>query len=195
MRAKKGSITVEAVFIIPIVIFVILALCYMTFYMRDKVKIEKLLNQTAEKSSLFIKRQRDFATEEIQYENINSRSLFYIIKNLSKEKIYIEEYLKEQLKQNLLLGELEYLEIEITSMRVQIKTYISIHIGIFYIQKYFTKTGLLLCQEAQVQVYRPEEFVRAYTTINESLSQSNGYRKIKEYLEKIQGIIKNERRE
>ena len=78
----NGSYTVEAAFIMPLILFVIIALCYLSFYMHDKIIIQSLADDAGYKVSGYKKHESDFEEVfftlllEIAKLMIASKSLF-----------------------------------------------------------------------------------------------------------------------
>lgn len=110
----KGSITVEASFIMPIVIFTIIALIYMAFYAQDINRIQSSTDISLHKASFALKHSSDLVTGRVFYENIGDRGVFFALLDNSAQK---EEAIKK-LMERYLSGKLYMLK----EFRVKIVT-------------------------------------------------------------------------
>jgi Flp pilus assembly protein TadG len=93
----RGSYTVEAALILPIILFIIAGLLYLGFYLHDKVKIQSIIDDTSTRGREQIQYEADLETGLIDYSAYRKRSVLYPYFNDSTEKEYkLNTYLTEQ---------------------------------------------------------------------------------------------------
>ena len=63
-KLEQGSMTVEAVFVFPIIIFVLIAILYMSHYMADKCKGQSIIDLYAQEQALCLKGQYPLGTSQ-----------------------------------------------------------------------------------------------------------------------------------
>ena len=73
-KEERGSMTVEASFVFPIVFFVLLAVIYMCFYQVDKNNAGTIVHQAAEELAVYMKEQ------EMDEKTLSEHNLFYFLK-------------------------------------------------------------------------------------------------------------------
>lgn len=115
-RRKKadGSYTVEAAFILPIIIFVIIACLYMGFIVHDNVRIQTVLKRSAGMAQDRLSHSREVETGDIQYRNLNEK-----IRKKQVEK-EIGEYIKKELEKGVFLAEIQEQSVKISLLRVSV---------------------------------------------------------------------------
>ena len=100
---ERGSMTVEAAFIFPIVFFVVLALCYFTFLMCERVKLQAAVNTLVQEQAVCVK-DNTVIGKERNYANILDKGAFYYLSDLSEQKSAFNKQLQTQAKNTLILG-------------------------------------------------------------------------------------------
>ncbi|MFT4143249.1 MAG: pilus assembly protein [Mobilitalea sp.] len=119
-RFAKGSITVEAAFVIPIVFCVIFILLYLAFFLHDKCKIQGIVDQALYKTGLSIKYEADIS-KNITLEQLKEKSIFTVITGYGEdEEIKIEEYLDEKLFKGFFLLKVSSIEVTVERFKVYI---------------------------------------------------------------------------
>ncbi len=82
----SGSITVEATFVMPIVLIVIFALLYLSFYLQDRNKIQAAIDLSLFQASTALKHPAELVTGRTNYDEIRSRGVFYSLYDTSDNK-------------------------------------------------------------------------------------------------------------
>ena len=104
----KGSYTVEAALILPIILFIIIGLLYLGFYLHDKVKIQSIIDDTATRGRELIQFETGLETGLIDYSSHQNRSFLYPYFTDFKEKENkINTYLKKQLNTALFITKID----------------------------------------------------------------------------------------
>lgn len=185
-----GSYTVEAALIMPIIIFIILAIFYMTFYMHDLVRINQILDRAAKKENGIIKHIADYETGTIKYEKINERGVFYLLlSSFENETSILTDSLEEELKRGLFITKIEEVEAKVDGKKIKIIIKFSRNISLFGVRKFFQTINRGTKIEEEYLVYHPTEFIRAYEALNSTMDELEGYKKIKEKLKKLLKIL------
>lgn len=162
----RGSFTAEAALIMPLIIFVILALIFLIFYLCDRIKIQNILHEGLEKAVLQVKRPGSFDGEEIYFEHINDRGpLFFLTGSLEQEREELEGFLSAGLERGFYLAGPGILEIMLDHQRAGAEIVIRPNIPIPQVKKYFKRVPLIV--KAQIGIHNPAEFVRIYTVLGE----------------------------
>lgn len=180
----KGSITVEAVFLIPILLFVILAFMYMGLYFYDQIYIETAAQNLALEEEQRIRYTVD-ETGKIKYNQESVKGLEKLLNNTSYEENFVDQKLKEIMNKSLFLGELKTTSIEIKTEKIKIQVVSVISSLTKAIGVYLPKTNRVSKHVIKMTVHNPEEFVRGYTAVAEIVEESNGGGKIKATLQKL----------
>ncbi|TCT11646.1 TadE-like protein [Natranaerovirga pectinivora] len=98
----EGSFTIEAAFIMPIIIITIITLIYMTFYLHDMTYLQSVANNTAMKGAQSLKYiDVDMNTMNINYENINNRFIYWRNTNLNHRRGDLKSHFNNQIKNKL----------------------------------------------------------------------------------------------
>lgn len=167
---SQGSYTVEATFIMPIIIVVIAALIYMSMYMHDKNRVKVVLDQEIIEGNYTIK----YGTG---IEDINNQGIFFpLFGNFQDKEKFMKEKVKENLRKGMFLGKAEDIFVEADYNKINIQVLVTMDISMFGTNKDFIvkTTG---------RVYHPAEFVRKIDGIEGIGENIKGYDKMKEKLQ------------
>jgi hypothetical protein len=184
---SSGSITVEAAFVMPIVILIIFALIYLAFYLHDINKVQGVADLTLHKAALTVKHEADIATGEVTYEDINDRGIFYmLLGNTEKEEEEITELCEQELSQGLFLVKIRSIKVEAGNFNISIAVETAAEITLpglshlFYVFPDKTITG-------EHVVHNPAETVRCTEVILETASDIKGVDELKKKIENMIG--------
>lgn len=181
MKPKlEGSITVEAVFVVPIVMLVIFSLCYEGFYLYDKVELQSILNEAVQKEERMLRQISDFETEDIKYKKIKERAIFYCLQDFEAKEQALIRYIKGQCKERLYFLKLNEIESKISHEAVQVWVKGSIAIGGGQWGHYLKRDFLIVREEAKAQIYKPSEFVRCYQVMPDSCLNKQAKKQLKQ---------------
>jgi Flp pilus assembly protein TadG len=185
-KELQGSYTVEAALIMPIIVLVVIALCYMSFYIHDKIRIQSILNAAVLKSNLYIRHLSDFYTGEIDYSKINDKGVFYYIKdNLEEENKVLKTYLTDELQSGLFFMNLKSVSVDLNYWSIKVHTTLKLNFPFRTIKSYFSERDTVVELSSMISVHNPPEFVRGYTAMDEIMSGAKGYNKVKDKLSSI----------
>lgn len=183
----------EAVFVVPIVFFVILSLMYLTFYLHDRCVIQSALNEILNEGENALLHPCISNTEDIDYENINGYGvLFPVHTNALAEcrKGQMEENIKnlllEKLEGNLWGGRIDTVCAVIDWKKECASVKWSMPLP-FSVLPYFQGIGQEYELKREFGVASPAEFVRIFDSIHEVLCGMEGYQKAEEQVSKLMG--------
>ena len=182
-KLEQGSMTVEAVFVFPIIIFVLIAILYMSHYMADKCKGQSIIDLYAQEQALCLKGQYPLGTSQ-NYTKILEKGVYFYLSSLTKE-------VREQLAESLLMGEVSSVAAKVSYNSIIITAKIKLTIGISRVKEFFTGTPLEYTIDTKIPVHNPEEFIRAYTALAGTMDEGKGEKSIKKKLREIKGKSKN----
>lgn len=186
-ETERGSMTVEAAFIFPIVFFIVLALCYFTFYMCDRVKLQSVVDGLAQNQAICVKDDTTLGKKR-DYANILEKGVFYYLSDLSGQKTSFNKNLQSQAKNSLILGKVTKVESEVSHTKIQAKVTVNVNIGIGQVKQYLTGTPLQYQITATAPVHNPAEFARAYLALGETMDSVKGVDSIKKNLKGLKKV-------
>jgi len=182
---KDGSITVEAVLIVPIVLLAVFFLIYLAFYLHDMARIEGTMDKALMKASYVFKHDADFTTGEPYYETINDRGVFYMLfGNTQQEKKELEKYVKEQLAAGLFIVKVSGIKAEVDKRNIALRVETSLTItnkGVMNLFKQYTKKILVRKSTA----HDPAETIRLTEVILDTGDKIKGVDALKSKIEQF----------
>ncbi len=181
---SKGSFTVEAALVLPIVLFVILAVIFLSFYLYDVCRIEGITDKILHQAAMRMKHESTLATGEIDYQNINDRGVFYLITgSTEEEEAEIEAYLWQELTTGLLCTEVT--NIKVTAGKRKVTAAVEAESGVLIkgIWNYFRPKGFVY--EIARPVHNPAESIRFSEVILETGSKIKGLDALQEQITNI----------
>ncbi len=180
-----GSLTVEAAFVLPMVLMLTFALIYLSFYLHDLCRIRGITNGTLHQAALAYKHEVSLETGDIHYEELNERGIFYRITDSSEQEEKAMNYhIINELSEGLLLSRITAVDSEVRtlslSVSVQVKTIVILPIfGRLFENFTYTKiTG-------SYPLHDPAETVRACEVILHTGAQIKGAEQLKNRLQEL----------
>lgn len=183
-KGERGSMTVEAAFVFPIVFFVVVALCYFTFYMCDRTIIQGTVQELVEKESICVKEDTVLGKKR-DYSKISEKGIFYILKDLSSQNTDLSKELTKQGKEKLNLGKITRVDTKVTHTEVEATITVETTIGVSQVKKYFTGTPLQYRVTVKTPVHNPAEFARGFKAVGETIDSVKGLKQLKNNLQDI----------
>ncbi len=183
----SGSITVEASFVMPIVIMTIFLLIYLSFYLHDICRIQGTVDLILHQAGFSLKHEADIATGEVDYQKINDRGVFYLLfGNMQEEEEQIYGLLKQTLAKKLFLVKIDEINVTVNKTKVEavVKTDTQVNLPVFsYLFELLPDREI----KAACPVHNPAETVRYTEVILELGSEIKGVDELKEKIEKFIG--------
>lgn len=134
-KLERGSMTVEAVFVFPIIIFVLIAILYMSHYMADKCKGQSIIDLYAQEQALCLKGQYPLGTSQ-NYTKILEKGVYFYLSSLTKEETELDKQVREQLAESLLMGEVSSVAAKVSYNSIIITAKIKLTIGISRVKEF-----------------------------------------------------------
>jgi HD superfamily phosphohydrolase len=186
-RTCKASITVEATFVMPIVILTVFALIYLSFYLHDTCRIQGLVDKTLHKAAISLKQEADLETGAIDYERIGERGVFtQLLGDRSDAEKELRKYLQQELSKGLFLSKITGIQATVYKTKLEISVEADNVIRIPWVKKFFTSFTHTKIT-AEYPIHDPAETIRICEVILDTASQVKGVDELKD---KIEGFFK-----
>jgi Flp pilus assembly protein TadG len=186
-KGMKGSLTVEAALIMPLVIFMLFALMYITFYLHDRCRIQGAVDKALYKAMLTIKHEADISTGETDYENINTRGVFYqLFGDTKPDEDQILELINNELKGRLLLVKIKAATVTADKFNITVTTRAEAAVSLKGAGSFLTWLPEIKVQE-KGEIHNPQELIRIAETVLDTGSKIKG---VAAFLEKLEGFFK-----
>ncbi len=180
-----ASITVEAAFIMPIIILTIFALIYLAFYLHDKSRIQGVIDLTLHKASMTLKHEADLSNGQVKYESIRDRGvLFLLLGDLQDEEEQLEDYVKKELSNGLFYAQIKTVDAKINKFKLTISVGMDMDINLPGINNLFQSLSGSIIKEEQA-IHNPAESIRLMEVVLETGSDIKGVDQLKEKLNKF----------
>ncbi len=184
---NKGSITVEAAFVLPIVIMTIFSLIYLSFFLHDKCLIQGTVDEVLHKAAITVKHDADIVSGAVNYEKIGDRGVFYLIFGSSQEEeIKIENYLLLELSKGLFLSEISSARVKADKFTIEITVGMKTNVTLPLFGHLFDSYSYIEIIENN-PVHSPAETIRATEVILDTGSIMKGVAELKEKLGEFLG--------
>lgn len=181
----RGSVTVEAVFVMPIVIFSIFTMIYLAFYLHDRNRIQGMLDQTLYKASTYLKHEADLASGEVSYQNIGDRGVFYLLGgNTEENEREIQKYLQQELSYGLFITHISEVKIEVGEFKVTALVEADSTVTLLVVKKLFDPLSHSE-MKGEVEIHNPSETIRRLEVILDTGEKIKGVSELKEKLNKM----------
>lgn len=177
--------------IFPIVLFVIMSLIYMSFYLHDTTLIKSIIDEAAVKESMVFRHPSNFVTGEIDYDEINGRSITYsVFGDLTDEKEVLEKYLLERLNHGLYIVDVKQINIDVNHSKTEIKVEVNMEIPLKQVREFFGGTSIGKNIKSVAPMYYPAEYARRVEVIYDTSSKIKGFDQLIEKLRKFIEVFK-----
>ena len=166
----KASITIEAVFLFPILLFVIFAFMYIGLYFCDQIGIDTKIQSTAIEQEQKIHHMVDEHTGMILYDKISVKGLENLLYDYDVEQAAIIHNLKET-ESTMFQGRVKNWIVKIETGKIEISVDSEILFLTKALQDYLPQSNRSNKHYVKMMVHNPEEFVRVYTVLDEVAEQ------------------------
>jgi hypothetical protein len=185
MGSSRGSITVEAAFIMPIVIFFVFALIYFAFYLHDICRIQSKIDLVLYKAGITVKHEADIVTGHVDYKKIGSRGVFYLLLgSTNEEEKQVQNYLCQELEEGLFLVKVDKIDVTVEKQKIVVSVETGTQVSLKGIKDLFEPYSKIV-RKGEYPVHNPAESIRCMEVILETGSGIKGMDKLKEKFERI----------
>lgn len=162
-KRVKGSYTIEAAYIVPFVIFIIIGIVYLGFYLHDRNKIKIIMNEALVKAESYVMSEVDLYNNRINYEMKNDRSILYAMEdNLEDREEQVRGYVVEQLQKGFFIASSKEVMVELSHSGVEISIDIMLEIPIAGVNDLFRNSMLLVKEEKKKSFQNNVEYIRIF---------------------------------
>ena len=124
-KSMKASITVEAAFVMPLVICVIFSFLYLIYYLYDTIAIQSTIDHTLHKAIIYTSKEADFEQNDINYEEREYQGvLSSLFRDRQSMEEMIEAYCSKELEEKLFLVDISSIDVNYKTFKVEISVYI-----------------------------------------------------------------------
>lgn len=189
-RNIKASMTVEAVFVVPIVLWVIFALIYLTFYLHDLVRLEEVVEAGLRQGNFLSLQRSELDGNAVYYENINETGKWgYWKLSYETEEEKIKQYLEEELQRRFLFLTKKNVSCEINGFSVEIQIKMKGKAMIFpVIDLWRGESEIVL--ERTLPFHNPEEVLRIFSGLNLISDDTESNIFIKNHMKSLQNVMR-----
>lgn len=183
-RHVRGSLTLEAAFVMPIILYSIFALIYLGFYLHDYCKIQGLVDRTLYKAGAVLQKGMDPESGALPYEQHREEGIFETITGSKERKETLYIYLERELSKGLFLSKVREITINTGYTTVSAIVLVETKVSLPGIQPLFRKLSKVEIKEEEI-LHNPAESIRKYEVILETASEIKGADQLKKTIEDI----------
>lgn len=194
----RGSLTVEAALIFPIVIFAVMCIIYIGIYLHDVTSLEVIVNETSDRYQLAYAKKIDFDTgKALSDESRLDKGLYWRLTYNKSLNNNAQSYIKNQVKKRLIMNN-EEIKTNIKLDNYILKKYITITVDKDFDLPVILINNLLklrdanlhMCVDSRVFINDPCELIRNVNLIDDMTDYVPAINKIKDkYEEKVNDIV------
>lgn len=183
----RGSFTVEAALLLPMILFILFSMVCLSFYLHDRSRMEGILDEVLHKGAITAKHEADMRTGKVEYENIGNRGVFYLLTgDTEQQEKELEDYLQEILEQGFFLTEITDIQVEVNRLTIRIALEGEFEVPMKGILEFFHPDRKITV-EAERWIHDPSEFIRISEVVLDTGSRIKGFEELKGRIDKILG--------
>lgn len=184
-KKMKASFTIEAVFIMPIVLYTMVCIIYLSFYLHDYCKIQGITDMVLHKAVMNLKYSADIETGKVNYDEINKGIFNRIFEKSDLLERDIESYLGKSLSKGLIAISISNIHVSKGLGKISVRVEGRLKIPLKGVQGMISSNGNLII-EAKASNHYPADSIRISEVILDTGSKIKGFEKLKE---KLGGLI------
>lgn len=123
MKKRKGSITVEAAFLLPLLILLILFVIWLAMYLHDRLVIENSLQRLYSRADDYFVYGTEPYDGHLPKPAMTKRGLLYAVSASEREKVKMQEWFYQELENRLFLFQTEAVHIEKAGLGLKADAY------------------------------------------------------------------------
>lgn len=184
-KNTQASFTIEAVFVLPVVLLTIVSIIYISFYLHDYNRMQGIADRVLHKAIFNLKHESDFGTGKVYYEKIKDEGVFYqFVDNSDIKTKEIEIYLISNLSDVLFATRIVNVEVNVSKLKTSIKVEGEFQIPIKGLLQVFSSKRDLIVKVSSSN-HNPAESVRISEVILDSGSKIKGAEELKEKIKSL----------
>lgn len=152
--------------LVPIVVMVMIALMYASFYLHDRVVCQTVLEKQAQRQERIRQHPVDKRSGKIQYDKLTDSIVLDDIVVSEEEKTELFGNVQGELEKRLWIGKVKNVDCEISAVSVTVEAVIATRLPIGGLLKYLGGFREKAAFHVKAPVHNPEELVRAYTAVD-----------------------------
>lgn len=186
----KGSYTIEASLIFPLVLYIIISLIYLGFYLHDIGKVQAIVDECQFRSKGYIAKEVDLTTGSISYSNYMGRSIFYPIDNNFKSKEgQIKNYINTKSKDKLFISSISNIEAKVSPYSIKLKVVLNFKFPFKSLETFFRGSEKSII-ESREKLHNPTDFLRGFQVSYDLIEKVDVINKVTSKLNEIVGALK-----
>lgn len=168
----------------PIVLFIVVFIVYLSFYLHDYCKIQGVTDIALYKAAMNIKHEADIGSGKVEYDKINKGLISQIFNHSDTNERKIEDYIYMQLSKGLISSRIS--DVHVTKGLFKLSVRVEANF-IFPLEglRWIIALDNTLIVEGQSDYHYPANSVRISEVILDTGSKIKGFNKIKEGIEKL----------
>lgn len=170
-KKLSASMTVEAAFLVPIVIFVLFALLYLTFELHDRVRLESVMERALLKGNF-----RGIYEEGVSYKEEENR---------------IYEYLECELEEKFFVFQFKEAVCKVDSFVVEIKIVMEKRLSLNPVKRFLGEETQVILERKRI-LHKPEESVRIYEGLRLFVEHGEDGEFVEKYAENNEAAFQGE---
>ena len=183
-----AKFTIEAVLVMPIVLFTIVFVIYLSFYLYDYCRIQAITDLLLHRAALNLKHEADIAEGDIFYDEIGRQGVFYQAFGISESKLnHMESFLADKLSKGLLATEVTDINVSANMLKVSVCVEGKFLIPIKGVAEMLFKERTVKV-EAERELHNPANTVRMSEVVLDLGSKIKDLSEIKENLESLRRL-------
>jgi|GEM_PF-611089 len=180
-----GSFTVEAALIMPMIIYLLFSLFYLTFYLHDINRVHGYMDKILYQTSLLAKHESDIMSGEITYTKINQRGIFYFITGDTEMlEDDIRKYITEELSDGLFIMQVIDSQVKVDRHKLEAKIKIQTKMPRKGILTFFQPSKQTVIEKKYI-VHDPADTIRMSEVILDTGSKVKGLKELRNLAETV----------
>ncbi|WP_185257484.1 pilus assembly protein [Anaerocolumna chitinilytica] len=163
MRRKlKGSYTLEAAILIPLILYIIIALIYTSFLLHDRGVIEGAVHLLVLNGERAAFKNMDTVTSEINYDHYIEEGIFHLLNDREDEAASMKNLLKNNLSKKVILADISDINVGIGKKEITVNVNYKFSMPIRGVWEFFHKGGTQFTYTEKKVFDKNEEFIRLF---------------------------------
>lgn len=190
LRRLNGSITVEAVFVVPVIVFIITAFVFFGMYLHDDTLIVCTMNQACERLNQSVKQPTNYESGVIFYDKMTEKGLLDKYTSAYESEVgCMKKYIKNTLEQRLMVSKIASIEVQKKRDRVHLVVTTKSQISWVQVLRYvsgFQKSRY----EVEGGIYDPSEYARAVSVSLDAVSDTKAMDAVTKVFSKMEQALR-----